>query len=258
MGRLASHAFPRQIARWKIRFIGGHIAPQTPILGGPYARVSLLRSPESLLISQFCYVFKHRFEGADYHRFFSQRAAKDVFDADDLWAYFRELGDDNLQMRFYANLPLGGLTRRHLDEALAALKSMAFVGTQDEMRASIDAFRILFGIAHRQFCHYNSSDKDIVKLTALERAELAEKLMPYDNELYHYGHAIALEHRRAVAHLEPPGGPTVMVADEKPRSLNSAIHRALHKDLSEWREFGSKRVGRFFRGVAPRRPAAQI
>ena len=249
--RLATDAFARQLARWDIRFIGGHIPPNCAVAGGPYARVSFVRDPERFLISQFCYAYQHRFDGANYRRFFAQRSGKDFFTADDIAAYFQDVEEDNLQTRFYADRPMGNLTRRDLNEAISALNAMAFVGTQDNMQASMDAFRSIFNIGHREFWHHNSSDAGIVKIAPRERLELAKRLMPYDYELYQNGLAVSLAHQRSVAHMTPPGGATIFIPRDRLRSMRGWLYSAARKDLTEWRTAFTVRTRRLVGAARP-------
>jgi hypothetical protein len=234
--RLTSDAFWRHVERWNIRFIGGDFSPQTPVVSGPFARVAFVRHPLKFMISRFCYSYEKRDADDDFHRFFSARKDKKVFDAHDVSAYFREVGG-NGQVRFFANRASGPLTAADLAEAKAQLDSLDVVLNADEILKSIDVFRAIFALQHRIFEHHNASNRDRVRLTRAESERLAAEFMPLDYELYQHGLQLWTKTQHRAAHLTAPEGATIVVAGAKTMNPLKIAFRAARKDAAEWRHW---------------------
>jgi hypothetical protein len=177
----------RLLARDKnLRLVHGHLSPARLSGLRNICRVVLLRDPLERLQSHFCYTFQRRLHFRDDFNFFSQPqyAGKRKFDLECLCQWVLERKFDNYQTRFLAGNFKDPVDEAMLARAEAVLRGMDVVGTCDALPTFLNRLSHVLHIRSLNLRHTNISDRTVLQLAPVEREEVADRFLKFDQALY--------------------------------------------------------------------------
>jgi len=144
--------------------IQGHIPPLA-FEGSPrLLRTTVLRDPVERLLSNFCYVYKTRYQSPQGLAFLKDCPGyrQGRFTAGDLERWIEYSRQDNYQTRFLSGCRDAELGPDAICAAQEALESCEVVGTTEDMSGYILALAQISGLEIREAIHANISPRDII------------------------------------------------------------------------------------------------